>query len=87
MVGKLDELALGIASAVLSSIIMLLLGVFGNLGIYTGAVEMMQQWHMFFSLSIVGIIAGMIEAAIIGFVFAYAFGWIYNKFTRNQHEN
>ncbi|TFH41253.1 MAG: hypothetical protein E4G94_08260, partial [ANME-2 cluster archaeon] len=64
---------------------MLLLGVFGNLGIYTGAVEMMQQWHMFFSLSIVGIIAGMIEAAIIGFVFAYAFGWIYNKFTRNQH--
>ena len=81
MVGKLDELALGIASAVLSSIIMLLLGVFGNLGIYTGAVEMMQQWHMFFSLSIVGIIAGMIEAAIIGFVFAYAFGWIYNKFT------
>jgi heme/copper-type cytochrome/quinol oxidase subunit 2 len=82
MVGKLDELALGYASAVISAIIMLLLGISGNVGIYTGAVEMMQKWHMFFSLSIAGIIAGMIEAAIIGFVFAYAFGWVYNKFTK-----
>lgn len=78
----LDELALGYASATISAIIMLLLGILGNIGVYTGAVEMMQKWHMFFSLDIVGIIAGMIEAAIIGFVVAYAFGWMYNKFMR-----
>ncbi|MBR9691575.1 hypothetical protein GOV06_02215 [Candidatus Woesearchaeota archaeon] len=59
---------------------MLLLGILGNLRVYTGAVEMMQQGHMFFSISIIGIITGIIEAAIISFVFAYAFGWTYNKF-------
>lgn len=80
--GKLDELALGYASAIISAVSMLLLGILGNVGIYTGAVEMMRKWHMFFSLGIVGIITGMIEAAIISFVFAYAFGWIYNKFTK-----
>ncbi|NPE28041.1 hypothetical protein HNV12_08710 [Methanococcoides sp. SA1] len=59
---------------------MLLLGILGNLGIYTGSVEMMQQWHAFFSLTPAGIIAGMIEAAIISFIFAYLFGIFYNKF-------
>jgi len=77
---KLNELALGYASAILSAISMLILGLLGNIGIYTGAVEMMKQGHMFFSLNIAGIITGMIEAAAIGFIFAYAFGWIYNKF-------
>ena len=82
MVGKLDELALGYASAIISALIMLILGILGNIGFYTGAVEMMQKWHMFFSLGIFGIITGMIEAVIISFVFAYAFGWIYNKFAK-----
>lgn len=77
---KLNALALGYAAAILSAVGMLLLGIGGNIGIYTGAVEMMQQWHMFFSLSITGIIAGMIEAAVISFVFVYAFAWLYNKF-------
>lgn len=76
---KLNPMALGIAAAVIAAIGMLLLGILGNLGIYTGAVEMMQSWHMFFSLSIGGIIAGMIEAAIINFIFIYALGWTYNK--------
>ena len=80
MVNKLNEWALGYAAAIISAAIMGLLGILGNIGIYSGAVEMMQQWHMFFSLSIGGIIAGMIEGAIISFVFAYAFAWIYNKF-------
>jgi len=51
----------------------------GSIGVYTGAVEMMQQWHMFFSLSIGGMIAGMFEAAIITFVFIYFFGFLYNR--------
>jgi high-affinity Fe2+/Pb2+ permease len=40
---------------------------------------MMQQWHVLFSLSISGIILGMIEAAIISLVLGYAFAWLYNK--------
>jgi hypothetical protein len=36
---------------------------------------------MFFSLTPFGIFTGIIEAAVICFVFFYIFGWLYNKFT------
>ena len=75
---KLNSLALGYAGAILSAVCMLLLGILGNLGLYTGAVERMQQWHMFFSLSVTGIIAGMVEAAIVSFITLYLFGSVYN---------
>jgi hypothetical protein len=37
------------------------LGILGNMGFYMGAVEMMSKWHMFFSLTLFGILTGMIE--------------------------
>lgn len=77
---RLNAPALGYAAAILSGATMLLLGILGNLGIYTAGVQMMQQWHVFFSLSITGIIAGIFEAAVVGFVYGYAFGRIYNRF-------
>jgi hypothetical protein len=80
---KLNSLALGYAGAIVSGIGMLALSILGKLGIYTGAVEMMQQWHMFFSLSIGGIIGGVIEAAAISFIFLYLFGLIYNKLSKS----
>ena len=76
---ELNELALGYAAAVISAAGMLLLGIAGNIGIYTGAAQAMQQWHMFFSLSAIGIITGMAEAAVLSFIFVYAFGWVYNR--------
>jgi len=36
-----------------------------------------KMYH-FFSLSMMGIIGGMIEAAIWGFVFGFIFAWLYN---------
>ena len=77
---KSKPLALSGAAAIVAVIVMLLLGILGNIGVYTGAVEMMQQWHVFFSLSIGGIIAGMLEAGVVTFIFVYLFGLIYNKF-------
>ncbi len=77
---KLSSLALGYAAAIIAAICMLLLGILGNLEVYTGAVEMMQEWHMFFDLSVVGIITGMIEAAVVSFISVFIFGWIYNRF-------
>ena len=79
---KLNALALGYAGAIVSALIMLVLGVLGNLGVYTGAVMQMQKWHMYFSLSTTGIITGMIEAAVISFVFLYIFGLVYNMYTK-----
>jgi ABC-type enterobactin transport system permease subunit len=78
---KLNSLALGYTGAIVAAVIMLLLGILGNIGVYTGAVEAMQQWHVFFSLSIGGIIAGIVEGAVVTFIFVYLFGFIYNKFS------
>tara|TARA_B100000745_G_scaffold264838_1_gene189673 strand:+ start:306 stop:563 length:258 start_codon:yes stop_codon:yes gene_type:complete len=73
-----NALALGYAGAIISAACMLLLGVLGSLGFYSSGVAMMSQWHMFFSPSIGGVIGGMLEAAVIGFVLFYAFGVVYN---------
>jgi len=80
MTEKLKELALGYAGAIVSAAGMLLLGIGGNAGFYAGAAQQMMGMHMFFSLSPLGIITGMIEAAVMGFVFAYAIAWAYNRF-------
>ncbi|WP_232700656.1 hypothetical protein [Halobacterium wangiae] len=78
----LDALALAGAAAVVSAVGMLLLGVFGAIGIYEGAVAMMEQWHLFFEPTVIGTVAGMIEAAVISFVLVYPFAWLYNVFAR-----
>ncbi|MWG33768.1 hypothetical protein GQS65_04540 [Halomarina oriensis] len=61
---------------------MLLLGIFGTIGIYEGAVRMMEQWHLFFEPTILGTAGGMVEAAVISFVLTYALIGLYNLFAR-----
>ncbi len=78
--GKLNPLALAYAAAIVSAAVMLLLGVGPNVGIYASAAEQMRKWHLFLSPSIGGIVAGMLEGAIIGFILAYTSGWLYNRF-------
>lgn len=75
---KLNALALGYTGAIISGVLMLLLSLLGKLGFYSGAVMHMAEWHMFYSLSLLGIIGGIIEAAIISFVFFYIFAIVYN---------
>ncbi len=79
MAQKLNALVLGYSLAIVSGLCMLLFGILGNFGIYTNAVEMMQEWHLFFSLSVGGIITGIIEAAIWGFIAGWVIAYIYNK--------
>ncbi len=81
---KLNARALGYAGASISVVCMLFFGVLGNLGFYTGAIAMMSEWHVFFSLSVGGIIGGMIEAAVWSFAILWVFGWLYNKFVTNE---
>jgi hypothetical protein len=81
MIAKLNPLTFGISAAIVAALSMLILGILGNIGLYKGAVEMMMQWHMFFSLTPFGIFTGIIEAAVISFVFFYIFGWFYNIFS------
>jgi hypothetical protein len=80
MTEKLNSFAFGVSAAIVAALSMLILGIMGNIGIYRGALEMMTQWHMFFSLTPFGILTGMIEAAVISFLLFYIFAWVYNKF-------
>ena len=80
MVQILNAKAFGYSLAVLSGLCMILLGILGNLGVYLSGVEAMQGWHLFFSLSLGGIIAGTVEALIFGFVIGWLIAYFYNKF-------
>jgi hypothetical protein len=75
---KLSVKRLGLSIGILSAICMLFLGILGNMGIYMGAVGMMSQWHMFFSLSFFGIITGTIEAFVIGGLLGMGIAYFYN---------
>lgn len=51
---RLDASALAGAAAVVSVAVMLLLGAFGAVGVYGGAVAATEQWHPFFEPTAVG---------------------------------
>lgn len=77
---RLDPLPFAAAAATVAAVLMLLLGLFGAIGAYEGGVEMMEQWHLFFTPTLVGTIAGILEAVIITGVFTYLFVELYNLF-------
>lgn len=64
MARELNAKALGFSLAIVSAISMVLLWIGGKTGVYVEAFEQMQNWHIFFSLSIGGLIGGVIEASI-----------------------
>jgi hypothetical protein len=79
MSNKCDSNALGIAIAALSVLGMLLLSILGLAGYALEAVKMMQAHHIFFDLTLVGVIAGLVEAGIAGYVIGYLIALFYNK--------
>ena len=70
---ELNAPSFGVAAAVIAALIMLILGILSRFGIYTEATMMMSDWHLFFSPTPIGVLAGMAEAAISTFVFFYLF--------------
>ncbi|MCS3676279.1 hypothetical protein GGP72_000175 [Salinibacter ruber] len=80
MQNQLHPNALGLSLALLSGLCMLVLGLFGLLGIYEGAVQMMTDWHLFFSADAVGILTGILEGAFWGYVLGVLTAVFYNWF-------
>jgi hypothetical protein len=78
MNNKLKSTPIALAFAVWSALVMLILWILANAGVYTTAAQQMSQMHMFFNLTLGGLITGMIEAALISYILAYIFVWIYN---------
>ena len=79
---NLNAKAFGYSLGIVSGFIMLILGILGNLGLYLSGVSAMAEWHIFFDLSVLGIIAGIIEAGIFGFVFGWLVAVIYNRISK-----
>lgn len=80
IVTKLNTKVLGYAAAVVSAAGMLILSILSYLGVYTQAAQEMAKLHMFYSVTAIGTITGMIEGAVIGFIAAYVFAMVYNRF-------
>lgn len=76
---ELNPLALGYSAAVLGGLIMLILSIVGLLGRGAEAVRIMQAYHIWYSLSVVGIVLGIIEGAIASFVGGYLIAYFYNR--------
>jgi hypothetical protein len=76
--GQLNAQPVATALAVWSALVMLLLWVLAKMGLYVSAIEAMASWHMFFNMTFIGLIGGMIEAAVISFLGVYSFVFIYN---------
>jgi hypothetical protein len=76
---RLNPFALAYASAVLSSVGMLALSLFGKFGYCLSAIEMMKAWHFSYSLTTMGIIGGMAEAGLCGLILGFLFGKMYNR--------
>lgn len=80
MTAQLNSNALGLSLGLLSGLCMLVLGLFGLIGVYEGAVQMMVDFHLFFSVDAVGILTGILEGAVWGYVLGGLTAAFYNWF-------
>lgn len=76
---KLQAKQLAVTFAIWSALLMLVLWLLAKVGLYVSAAEQMAKWHVFFNLSFGGLIAGMIEAAIVSYILVFVFAWVYNQ--------
>lgn len=78
----LSSKALGLSLATLSALSMLVISLLALGGYYTGAYEAMKAWHVFYDLTAVGILGGIVEAAVFSYIAGWLIGWFYNKFAK-----
>lgn len=80
MTQKLNGVALGYSLAILSGLWMLILGILGSLGYAAGAIAWMQSHHLFFNITLLGVVTGIIEAGVYGFIIGWLTANFYNRF-------
>lgn len=77
---KIKAHTLALAFAIWSAVIMLIMWVASQMGLYVQAAEQMASLHMFFDLTPVGLIGGMLEAGVLSYLGVQLFALIYNRF-------
>lgn len=81
---QLRLVPLAVAGGATAAAAMLILSIFAAVGWYGEAYTMMRRWHVFYDLSAAGVVAGMLEAAIITALGLALFGAIYNRLERRS---
>ncbi len=76
----LNVLGFGYAFALLRVGLVLVVSVLGLSGYASGAVSLLETLHFTFSLTAAGIVAGLAETALWGFLMGMLFAWVYNRF-------
>jgi len=77
--GKLNAKALGVSLAAYGAILMLVLSILGLFGLFGSSVEIMEAFHIGYSLSFAGIIIGIAEAAVFCYFSGVLVAYLYNK--------
>ncbi|MBI4152003.1 hypothetical protein HY496_03460 [Candidatus Woesearchaeota archaeon] len=83
---SLNVLGLGYTVAVVRVVFVLLVSLLGSLGYMQEAVSVVASLHFTFSLTPLGILAGLAETALWGFLMGLLFGWVYNLVTPRRGE-
>ncbi|MBI2102893.1 hypothetical protein HYT55_03580 [Candidatus Woesearchaeota archaeon] len=76
----LNVLGLGYALGAVRFALVLVISVLGLFGYASEAVSLLESVHFTFSLTPLGIIAGLLETTLWGFLMGLLFGWVYNRF-------
>lgn len=79
MSNKCNSHALGVAIGGVSALYMLALSLLGLGGYMLEAVAAMEAWHIWYDLTLVGVILGTVEAGVFGYVAGYLIALFYNK--------
>lgn len=76
----LSVLGLGYALGAVRFAVVLVISILGLLGYASEAVSLLTSLHFTFSLTPLGIISGLVETTLWGFIMGLLFGWAYNRF-------
>jgi hypothetical protein len=77
-IGKTAAVMFGAWTALLW--IIATIGISSGNGIYSGMATMLKNCHLFFNMTVLGLILGTAESLVYGFGIGYVFAWLYNKF-------
>lgn len=79
MTVRLNTLAWGLALGTVLGAGMLLFSIVALGGRIPDAEQWMETFHVFYKLTFIGIIAGILEAALFGVGFGSGAAWTYNR--------
>ncbi len=77
-----NPFALAYTFAILGALWVLVISIAGKMGFFQYKIQMMQQYHMAYSLTPLGIIGGMAYVAVCGLISGFLIAWVYNKFVQ-----